>query len=78
MWPFKKKTNSNLHPLLQQFKEIMQNPRCIEWFEKVANGLTHSLPLDVASSVQEAIKSVEFDYGHGGDPLHDAGPSSQE
>jgi len=55
MWPFKKKTNSNLHPLLQQFKEIMQNPRCIEWFEKVANGLTRSLPLDVASSVQEAI-----------------------
>ena len=48
MWPFKNKTDSNLHPLLQRFNEIMKNPRCLEWFETVDSGLTRNLPLDVA------------------------------
>ena len=55
MWPFKNKTNSNLHPLLRRFNEIMKNPRCLEWFETVDSGLTRNLPLDVASDVQEAM-----------------------
>jgi Leucine-rich repeat (LRR) protein len=33
----------------------MKDPRCFEWFEKVASGATRNLPLDVASRVQEAI-----------------------
>lgn len=55
MWPFAKKKEPDLHPLLQQFRDIMENPRCLEWFEKVDGGLTRTLPLDIGSSVQEAI-----------------------
>jgi hypothetical protein len=55
MWPFKNTTNSDLHPLLQSFSEIMTNPRCLEWFEMIDSGLTRNLPLDVAIDVQEAM-----------------------
>jgi Leucine-rich repeat (LRR) protein len=56
MWPFAKKPNFQpLHPLLQQFTDIMKDPRCLEWFEKMANGATRNLPLDVAIRIQEAI-----------------------
>ena len=55
MRPFKNTTNSDLHPLLQRFSEIMKNPRCLEWFEMIDSGLTRNLPLDVAIDVQEAM-----------------------
>lgn len=56
MWRFRNKTNSNLHPLLQHFNEIMKNPRCLEWFETVDSGLARNLPLDAASNVKEAMR----------------------
>lgn len=56
MWPFKKKsTHHELHPLISQFSSIVSNPRCLEWFEKVANGHGNQLPIDVGLEVQEAI-----------------------
>jgi TPR repeat protein len=55
MWPFTRKSKDRLDPLLQRFKDIMDNPRCLEWFENVASGLTRNLPIDVAGNVQEAI-----------------------
>ena len=55
MWPFTTKRNEALNPLLKRFKDIMENPRCLECFESVASGLTRNLPLDVAGNVQEAI-----------------------
>ena len=39
----------------------MQNPRCIEWFEKVANGLTRSLPL--ARTIHEASAPGWSEHG---------------
>ena len=56
MWPFKKKSiHHELHPLISQFSSIVSNPRCLEWFERVANGHGNQLPIDVGLEVQEAI-----------------------
>lgn len=56
MWPFSKtKSNSEIHPLIKQFSALMENSKCLEWFENVAGGWNMGLPLDVAFDVQEAI-----------------------
>lgn len=56
MWPFSKtKSNSEIHPLIKQFSALMENAKCLEWFENVAGGWNMGLPLDVAFEVQEAI-----------------------
>lgn len=56
MRPFKKKINPReLHPLISQFSSIVSNPRCLEWFERVASGHGNQLPIDVGLDVQEAI-----------------------
>jgi|GEM_PF-5100034 len=56
MWPFSKmKSNSEIHPLIEQFSALMENSKCLEWFENVAGGWNMGLPLDVAFDVQEAI-----------------------
>lgn len=57
MWPFKKKTPTQreIHPLISQFSSIVSNPRCLEWFERVATGQGNQLPIDVGFEVQEAI-----------------------
>ena len=55
MWPFSKaKPNSETHPLIEQFSALMENSKCLEWFENVASGWDMGLPLDVAFDVQEA------------------------
>ncbi|TDL84595.1 leucine-rich repeat domain-containing protein [Meridianimarinicoccus aquatilis] len=56
MWPFSKtKSNCETHPLIEQFSALMDNSKCLEWFENVAGGWNMGLPLDVAFDVQEAI-----------------------
>lgn len=56
MWPFSKtKSNSETHTLIEQFSALMENSKCLEWFENVASGWNMGLPLDVAFDVQEAI-----------------------
>lgn len=56
MWPFSKtKSKSEIHPLIEQFSALMENSKCLEWFENVSNGWNMALPLDVAFDVQEAI-----------------------
>lgn len=56
MWPFgKKKTVGDLHPLIKQFRDIMEKPRCLEWFERASYGGNVGLPIDVGLDVQEAI-----------------------
>ncbi len=56
MWPFSKtKSISEIHPLIEQFSALMENSKCLEWFENVADGWNMGLPLDVAFDVQEAI-----------------------
>lgn len=56
MWPFsKKKSNTEIHPLIEQFSALMKDSKCAEWFENVACGWNMGLPLDVAFKVQEAV-----------------------
>ena len=56
MWPFSKtKSISEIHPLIEQFSALMENSKCLEWFQNVAGGWNMGLPLDVAFDVQEAI-----------------------
>ncbi len=56
MWPFSKtKSNSETHPLIEQFSALMESSKCLEWFENVSSGWNMGLPLDVAFDVQEAI-----------------------
>jgi hypothetical protein len=56
MWPFSKtKSFSEIHPLIEQFSAIMENSKCLEWFENVASGWDMGLPIDVAFEVQKAI-----------------------
>lgn len=56
MWPFSKhRSNDKMHPLIEQFSGLMEDPRCLEWFEKVACGWNMGLPLDVGFKVQEGI-----------------------
>lgn len=55
MWPFTKKTYSKTHPLTEQFRVLVEQPRNLEWFEKVVNGHNMGLPIDVGRKVQEAI-----------------------
>lgn len=54
MWPFKKRPSA-LHPSLQRLQEILDDPRCTEWFEIVSSGATRGMPIDIADDVQEAI-----------------------
>lgn len=51
-WLFKKKTPN--HPLIDLFKNITENRRVLEWFEKASQGYS-SLPADVAIKVKEAM-----------------------
>ena len=56
MWPFSTtKSISEIHPLIEQFSALMENSKCLEWFQTVAGGWSMGLPLDVAFDVQEAI-----------------------
>lgn len=56
MWPFtKKQTHSETHPLIKQFQTLMEKPKNLEWFERVASGWNMGLPADVGLDVQEAM-----------------------
>ncbi len=56
MWPFTKKTtNIELHPLIEEFRTLMEEPLCLVWFERVVSGHSTGLPIDVGLEVQEAV-----------------------
>lgn len=55
MWPFSKKPSREIHPLISQFRKLTDDPKCLDWFERVINGQSTGLPIDVGVDVQEAI-----------------------